>query len=171
MIKNGDDGRRSNKRRKMNKKDVEEVAEDDRAESVKPSEQGHHQDLVAIKSLSKVWSTYPLWDQNNTLLLDDSPDKCPRKYRGNAIHPLPLCGTETSVSDKGTMTSLTVDDDEENENLQRQFFRLLVQHWSSPQTRIVDESVDGTVSNPASSLNQFLNSHAKSFNIQWKDNS
>lgn len=54
-----------------------------------------HEDIIAIKCLSKVWYDYPQWDATNTILLDDSPEKCPSQYRGNALHPPPICGTVT----------------------------------------------------------------------------
>jgi len=47
--------------------------------------------VVFEKHLSKIWEAYPLWSANNTLLIDDSPDKCPFEA-GNAVHPPPLHG-------------------------------------------------------------------------------
>lgn len=144
-------------------------------DSVTASNSEHHQGLIAIKSLSKVWSSYPIWDESNTLLLDDSPDKCPRRYKSNAIHPPPLCGTETTFCQEGNddarsssssveenkdaaatkiettyngqySPSSFVNDDEPNQTLQHRFFERLATYWSSaPQTRIADRSVDGTV--------------------------
>lgn len=167
-----DDGRRKKKRRKRNRA-CEDSAEDDTTASVKgvsadPTSGNHHQDIVAIKSLSKVWSMYPLWNQSNTLLLDDSPDKCPRKHRGNAIHPPCLCGTKTMLCGANTTSDAAVDDDQGNQTLQHQFFQLLAQHWSTPQIRRINESVDGNVCHPGKSLNEFLEEHAASYNFTWE---
>ncbi|KAL7482929.1 hypothetical protein ACHAW6_008585 [Cyclotella cf. meneghiniana] len=148
-----------------------------------------YQEVTAIKSLSKVWSAYPLWDDSNTLLIDDSPEKCPKRFRRNAIHPPPLCGTATSYSDdatrsvditkenkvdddheasdetssKDSSTLLLLDDDEANQKLQRQFFELLAKHWSCPQMRNID-----TICSPRQKLNQFLKENATPHNIRWK---
>ncbi|KAL3794586.1 hypothetical protein HJC23_008042 [Cyclotella cryptica] len=153
-----------------------------------PSE--YYQEFTAIKSLSKVWSAYPLWDNTNTLLIDDSPDKCPRRFRENAIHPPPLRGTETfyslesdaasrsvdsseenksdetdQASDSTVSSELLVDDDEANQKRQRQFFELLAKYWSCPQSRTIDTS-----SNRSSreKLNEFLKKNAVAHNLRWK---
>ena len=131
-------------------------------------------ELLAIKSLEKVWSAYPLWDASNTILLDDSPEKCPRQYRRNALHPPPILGTVTCVeqNDKkkgrcgegGDATSnseggssdeepcSTIDDDEANQRMQRNFFRLLAEHWAQPASSQTD-------------LMAFLEEHAQSHNM------
>lgn len=131
-----------------------------------PNKTIDHRDLTAIKSLSKVWDTYPLWDATNTILLDDSPEKCPTEYRGNALHPPPICGTITACSDKtsgeksedeATKDAYSIkDDDEVNQNTQRNFFTLLAQHWSEP------------TSPPGNSLMTFLKEHANSHNMGWE---
>lgn len=46
---------------------------------------------VFMKPLSKVWHNFPLWNISNTLIMDDSPDKC-EEFKDNAIHPSPLKG-------------------------------------------------------------------------------
>lgn len=46
---------------------------------------------VFMKPLSKVWHNFPLWNISNTLIMDDSPDKC-EEFKDNAIHPSPLNG-------------------------------------------------------------------------------
>ncbi len=48
-------------------------------------------DFVFMKHLSKVWQEYPLWNASNTILMDDSPEKCLR-FRDNCIHPPPIMG-------------------------------------------------------------------------------
>lgn len=108
-----------------------------------------HDEVTAIKCLSKVWEAYPLWDATNTVLIDDSREKCPDEFRGNAIHPPPICGTVTAQED----------DDEGNQRTQRQFFQLLAGHWSQP-------------SSPAQgSLMDFLEKHASSHRIGWEKSS
>jgi hypothetical protein len=139
-----------------------------------------HVDLTAIKSLSKVWSAYPLWDATNTILLDDSPEKCPHQFRGNALNPLPISGTVTACvvenkndqietrsvngdvkdasdnqkPDEGSYS--IVDDDEANQNMQRHFFELLARHWEQ------------SASSRTQNLMEFLEEHANSHNMRWE---
>ena len=148
-----------------------------------------HRDLIAIKSLSKVWSEFPLWDATNTILLDDSPEKCPIQYRGNALHPPPIRGTiSTSVcsdsingkkneianidcgnkpasrSDKlDTDSYAIIDDDEMNQKTQRTFFTLLAKHFEVPPKE--DES---TSAGEEDSLMKFLQEHANVHNMGWE---
>jgi hypothetical protein len=68
--------------------------------------------LLFQKPLSRVWNEYPLWDTTNTLLLDDSPTKCPDF--ANTLHPPRLDGRFHGESDL------------ENEKLQFDFFQQLV---------------------------------------------
>lgn len=106
------------------------------------------EDLIAIKSLAKVWSSYPIWNATNTLLLDDSPEKCPMKYRKNALHPTPICGTTTDI-DGGAY----FDNDEENQNRQRCFFEHLANNWSETSS--------------SEYLSSFLKDNAKEYNMGW----
>jgi hypothetical protein len=110
--------------------------------------------VTAMKYLSKVWSAYPLWDSTNTILLDDSPEKCPHEFRGNAIHPLPITGIVTTSCLMNGFDSI-VDDDEVNQKKQRDFFTLLAQHWQS------------TTSPPTQNLTAFLEEHAIMHNIKY----
>jgi hypothetical protein len=114
---------------------------------MKPS----HEDVIAIKSLAKVWDSFPLWDSTNTLLIDDSPEKTPKKYRTNSLHPTPISGTTTS--NEG---GVYVDNDEENQNSQRYFFELLAKEW--------------TVSSPSDYLSSFLKQNAREYNMGWCQN-
>jgi hypothetical protein len=111
--------------------------------------------ITAMKYLSKVWSAYPLWDSTNTILLDDSPEKCRHEFRGNAIHPLPITGTVTTSCLMNGVDTI-VDDDEVNQKKQRDFFTLLAQHWQS------------TTSSPTQILRAFLEEHANIHNIKWE---
>jgi hypothetical protein len=169
---------------------VRDVHEVDSTKLASTNQLESYQEVTAIKSLSKVWSAYPLWDDSNTLLIDDSPEKCPKRFRRNAIHPPPLCGTETFYSDvashslgfkkedkvddenheasdatssKDPSTLFIFDDDEPNQKLQRQFFELLARHWSCPQPRNID-----TICSSRQKLNQFLKENATSHNMRWK---
>lgn len=109
----------------------------------------HHEDLIAIKSLAKVWASYPIWNTANTLLLDDSPEKCPSKYRKNAIHPAQICGTNTDIG------GAYFDNDEENQKNQRCFFEHLAEHWSE--------------SSSSEYLSTFLKGNAKKYNMGWSE--
>jgi hypothetical protein len=144
-----------------------------------PSGEIIHDDITAVKSLSKVWTAYPLWDTTNTILLDDSPEKCPDRYRGNALHPLPITGTVTAcVTEEKNLAETKkmagaaknpsddlkpgegsysiVDDDEENQTVQRNFFRLLACYWEQ------------SASSPRQTLVEFLNEHANSHSMRWE---
>eukprot|EP00985_Skeletonema_marinoi_P013278 scaffold6564_cov179-Skeletonema_marinoi.AAC.13 len=107
-----------------------------------------HEDLIAIKSLAKVWASYPIWNATNTLLLDDSPEKCPIKYRKNALHPVQISGTTTNIEGGAYF-----DNDEENEKNQRSFFELLANNWSE--------------SSSSEFLPSFLKDNAKEYNMGW----
>lgn len=78
---------------------------------------------IFIKNLELVWRTFPLWNPSNTLLMDDSPDKCP--ITRSAIHPPALHGKlhgdETIMSDA------------ENERHQMEFFQELANFFSIPR--------------------------------------
>lgn len=114
-------------------------------------------DVTAIKSLSKVWAAFPLWDDTNTILLDDSPEKCPSKFRANSLHPPPIRGTVTACADEGARSKKDsysiVDDDEANQRTQRDFFHLLAKHWEQPAEK---------------KLAEFLEKHANNHNMRWK---
>jgi len=125
-----------------------------------------HSDVTAIKSLSKVWSAYPLWDETNTILLDDSREKCPTQHSANALHPLSIRGTITACNNEDSAIEKDVkskdsysiiDDDETNQKSQYAFFELLAKHWSSKAT-----------SPPADMLMCFLKEHANEHNMGWK---
>jgi len=49
-------------------------------------------ETIFMKILSKVWEAFPCWNDSNTLLIDDSCEKCPSKYKKNTIHPPPILG-------------------------------------------------------------------------------
>ena len=149
-----------------------------------PLSNQYKDDIIFTKRLSKVWEDYPLWNSTNTLLIDDSPDKCPNEYVNNALHPPPLTGLKPNQFDSSTNTNnnnnkssaqaLTKDDcsnDEINEELQRTFFQKLAMHWTtnpnnsnSPHNKN-DETMDNVDDN--SSLRSFLKQHGSS-HMGWR---
>jgi NLI interacting factor-like phosphatase len=100
---------------------------------------------IFVKNLEKVWGDFPLWNPSNTLLMDDSPDKCP--VVRSAIHPPALHG---KVSGDESVIS-----DTENESRQMSFFQDLTIFFST-----------GEVKNPAD-LQAFLEKSA-SGHMGWR---
>mmetsp|Transcript_45404 Transcript_45404/g.95294 ORF Transcript_45404/g.95294 Transcript_45404/m.95294 type:complete len:365 (+) Transcript_45404:3-1097(+) len=145
---------------------------DDNVESSTKKKKLSHEDIIAIKRLSKVWASFPRWNATNTILLDDSPEKCPSQFQGNALHPTPICGTVTFIQedvneidiesdDASSKENIStegsiVDDDEFNQRKQRDFFQLLANHWA--------ESTSSSTMNMVA----FLESHANVHNMGWK---
>ena len=76
---------------------VDNSDDDNTSNILAHTRKSHYQGKVYIKKLSKVWHQYPLWDEKNTLLIDDSPDKCPIIYRNNTLHPPPISGIDFSI--------------------------------------------------------------------------
>jgi len=94
-------------------------------------------DLIFTKPLSRVFSEFPLWNSSNSLLVDDSPEKCP-KFRHNCIHPPPILGLDFNVMTKlidakgresMLQSSLESFSDEKNESKQADFFQKLAEKW------------------------------------------
>jgi hypothetical protein len=117
------------------------------------------------KDLSRVWREFPLWNSTNTLLMDDSPDKCVA-WRENAVHPPPLHGRVVQGPAfehlHGDALQLPVQSDEENEAEQRIFFESLARHWSEAPAVAQDwesESGDATLRH-VDRLSKFLWKHA-----------
>ena len=77
------------------------------------------------KDLQKVWNRYPLWNHNNTLLMDDSMEKIIPSQEQIAMHPVPLNGRQFVELPS---TSLLLHDNEvcREQNL---FIQMYVQHW------------------------------------------
>lgn len=129
----------------------------------------HYDDIIFTKRLSKVWEDYPLWNPTNTLLIDDSPDKCPNEYVCNALHPPPLTGlkqgTNHDVSsinhdNNAKKETAQVSPDETNEELQRKFFHKLAMHWiTNPSESKQNETVEADNSSLLSFLKQHGSSH------------
>mmetsp|Transcript_4823 Transcript_4823/g.9199 ORF Transcript_4823/g.9199 Transcript_4823/m.9199 type:complete len:405 (+) Transcript_4823:143-1357(+) len=120
--------------------------------------------VIFRKHLSKVWNDFPLWNRSNTLLMDDSPEKCV-KYKENSIHPPPIMGLNMDalarhmdslslqVSDDVSSPKIHLDvmcySDEDNQKKQFRFFQDLTATWRDPK----DEG-DGF-------LMQFLDNNAR----------
>ena len=81
------------------------------------------------KDLALAWKEYPLWNANNTLLMDDSPDKC-LSWQDNAVHPPPLNGRAPGAStllSNGQVEAVLCD--YENSQRQVEFFSSLIAYW------------------------------------------
>ena len=94
--------------------------------------------FIYEKRLDKVWKAFPLWSADNTLLVDDSPEKCGFAV-ASAIHPPPIHGqrnesihsSSSATPDDGTSDNLSLTmSDEDNEKRQLEFFQQLVSFWS-----------------------------------------
>jgi hypothetical protein len=103
---------------------------------------------VFVKSLDKVYNRFPIWNSSNTILMDDSPEKCPEKDTLNTLHPPSMHGKQR-ISHESTFDSMS---DEENHERQVQFLELLVEHLNS-------QSI-GQASNDENHLVSFLHQHA-----------
>jgi hypothetical protein len=113
---------------------------------------------VFVKSLDKVYNRFPIWNSSNTILLDDSPEKCPAKDALNTLHPPSMHGKQR-ISHESTFDSMS---DEENHERQVQFLELLVGHFSS-------QSSTGQASNDEKHLSSFLRKHARG-HMGWRGN-
>ena len=94
---------------------------------------------VHSKPLRKVWDKYHFWDSSNTLLIDDSPEKC-SDFEQNTVNPPPINGVDLKyVHDHGFVF------DEVNEIEQERFFRNLAHLFRSDmvQTEIVSPKKEG----------------------------
>lgn len=122
------------------------------------------EECVFEKNLAKVWQEYPLWNAHNTILMDDTPDKC-QKWHTNAIHPPPLHGRQahtihyfhkTSTEKKKNNNDDDDNDgrkllsDETNVQAQRIFFQGLVQRLSE-QSIVTEWTVRGPPATASSS--------------------
>ena len=137
-------------------------------ESSAPSSDNFHPDqIIFSKSLDKVFSEFSHWDETNTLIVDDSPNKCPPRWRKNALHPPPISGYAVSTITLNRAGSCcntvgerhSVDCDEENEGKQITFFERLAEYWHSEQHVAHGRTNDRSTS--MSKLHFFLDKHAK----------
>ena len=109
------------------------------------------EDVLYEKHLDQVWRKFPLWNVNNTLLIDDSPDKCPFAL-ANAIHPPPIHGQSRPPCPGPHHLGIGIESpsswvlDEENEQQQYHFFQQYIHHWH--QYPYVEELTESTVPTP-----------------------
>jgi len=151
----------------------------------------HYRDTIFVKRLTKVWAQYPLWNEHNTILIDDSPDKCPEKYQNNTIHPPPILGIDMSTlvkvrnifMEKQMVNSHdefdTLYSDSINEKKQRMFFDELVNIWKikklddvlpDGQEKEMKHHEDFIISShpsPQDTLFDFLSKHGKG-HMNWR---
>ena len=85
-------------------------------------------DVLFEKHLPKIWKAFPIWNADNTLLIDDSPDKCPIAV-DNAVHPPPLHGQLKPPSSYDQDQTKSWTSDFQNEQYQYEFFQGLIHHW------------------------------------------
>ena len=117
---------------------------------------------VFVKSLDKVYNRFPLWNSSNTMLMDDSPEKCPSLHSCNTLHPPPMNGKSISFLQNGQMS------DEENHNLQQQFFEQVVGHFTN--NTLSSSTITTTTTTQQrrrSSLQDFFQAHAKG-HMGWR---
>ena len=93
-------------------------------------EEVHQGDKILYqKPLDKVWREFPFWNCNNTLLIDDSPNKCPFAPF-NAVHPPPIHGQWQAPLVPPRQASSPWHSDDNNLDLQRDFFEKYVLLWN-----------------------------------------
>lgn len=120
-------------------------------------------DMVYRKNLDAVWKKYPLWNTCNTLLIDDSPDKC-IYYKENSIHPPSLNGRHVPT-DRSFIHPKVQMSDEENVAKQLEFMQKLVQHWTANSVVQIWDSQNKdrrfiTVNGEQNEMKSFLVQHA-----------
>jgi NLI interacting factor-like phosphatase len=110
-----------------------------------------------VKDLSRVWKEYPLWNTSNTILMDDSPSKC-FYWRENAVHPPTLNGLCDAYVNRSDEHEL----DEDNQEMQVDFFYKLVNHWErNPACNVWDEETgDAVVNGQVATQMDFLRHYA-----------
>ena len=150
---------------------VIDTTSDTPAISNDPDRKQAFKDMIFMKHLSKVWGEFPLWNETNTLLMDDSPAKC-CKSKGNSIHPPPILGLDGDVI-SSLVKALYVNDEQdakpkqdnfdilqfsdvENQANQLQFFQTLTASWKTWSEHESDEF-----------LSSFLKENARSY-MNWQ---
>eukprot|EP00934_Nitzschia_sp_Nitz4_P001700 Nitzschia sp. Nitz4//scaffold17_size182527//4357//5316//NITZ4_001825-RA/size182527-processed-gene-0.113-mRNA-1//-1//CDS//3329539253//1700//frame0 len=106
-------------------------------------------EVIFEKRLDDFWRAFPLWNANNTILIDDSPEKCPFAS-GNAVHPPEIHGQRRPpVGNQPHQDTAGVHwvPDEENQELQREFFLQYNEFWSREpfQEFLLEETVPSLV--------------------------
>lgn len=90
-------------------------------------DQINEQTAVFGKSLRKVYNRYPLWNPNNTILMDDSKEKISSLDAENVLQPPPMNGKQSSTE----LSQLGIMDDLDNHRHQMKFFASLVKQLDS----------------------------------------
>ena len=85
---------------------------------------------VHIKRLGKVWAAHPLWDESNSLCMDDTPEKIPDHHLGSTLHPPPILGSARPLEDFRSELL--------NQERQATFFHELAEFWDG-RTKAEDE--------------------------------
>eukprot|EP00980_Cylindrotheca_fusiformis_P005347 scaffold1138_cov128-Cylindrotheca_fusiformis.AAC.29 len=93
---------------------------------VRDDQQGDDRHPVFMKSLQQVYDYFPLWGPCNTVLVDDSPEKCHSSDSLNTLHPPSLHGKSITSA-----TSTLLMSDEDNHEKQSLFFGLLADHFNT----------------------------------------
>lgn len=125
-------------------------------------------DVVFVKDIQHVWNKYPLWNTNNTLLVDDSPEKC-FAWKENAVHPPPMNGLKAEIKSISMFSETLLDYD--NAKYQRMFFENLVDHWSKNDL-VQDwdtECDDSIIFHRTKNQTEFLRTHAVE-HMGWSSN-
>lgn len=109
--------------------------------------------------LPLIGKEFPLWDVHNTLLMDDSPDKC-TNWHENAIHPPSLTG-RIAKHEAGE----SVTEDEENQRQQMLFFEGLIDFWKlhaikQSMDRDGDRFNSPKITSEVTGMVQYLREHA-----------
>jgi NLI interacting factor-like phosphatase len=129
-------------------------------------------ETIFIKDLDLVWQKFPIWNQRNTILMDDSPEKCVR-WKGNALHPPPLHGRKQKSPGETEDSATIWISDEDNVRQQFEFLTLFAEHWSScPLTHIWDSNIEHEGARPVvtyegDGMSIFLAKHGTEF-MGWK---
>lgn len=82
----------------------------------------NEQAAVFVKSLRRVYNRYPLWNPNNTILMDDSKEKIASQDAENVLQPIPMNGKQSSAE----LSQLGITDDQDNHRQQMKFLASLV---------------------------------------------
>jgi len=112
--------------------------------------------IIFVKSLAKVFRCFPSWDESNTILMDDSPDKCPDIFRKNALHPPSISGLAI------TACTCCEGNDEINEQKQIMFFQKLISYYRGQERGKSTETKSKEDCAPdINNLHQFLYENAQ----------
>jgi hypothetical protein len=135
---------------------------------------GDPNDQLFEKDLSKVWVAYPLWNVHNTLLMDDSPEKC-TAVKQNAIHPPPLNGRIRHSTHHhhhhhhhhhSNAAAAGLVSDEENVAQQFAFMEQLARHWvEHPLVQEWDEEGGDIVYGTTKTQTEFLKEHGSQYKV------